>query len=103
MKDRPNYDLYLVDRNIKCIVCGHKGAVEYFGRWHPKGMGDKVDEIKTEEFKKIIEKYRDNPHMSNAMGYGGTIPYECTNCGNRGLVDIELEGYKKTFKTIIDF
>lgn len=35
------------------------------------------------------------------MGFGGTIPYECTNCGNVGLIDMDrLEGYHLAFKTI---
>ena len=39
--------------------------------------------------------------MSHAVGFGGTIPWECMNCGNRGLIDFGgLEGYEKAFETI---
>jgi hypothetical protein len=38
--------------------------------------------------------------MSYAVGFGGTIPWHCTNCENVGLVDAsELEGYSKAFTT----
>ena len=69
--------MYSVRKDLKCIPCGHIGAIQYAGRWNPR--------IKD---------------LSAAMGYGGTIPYECTNCGNRGLDTMALEGYKVTFEKI---
>ena len=71
--------LYTVNRNVICIKCGNVGAVTFEGSWY--------SEIK---------------RMSYAVGFGGTIPSECLNCDNRGLIDMDgLEGYKLAF-TVVD-
>ncbi|MGF7535331.1 hypothetical protein AAGG74_16905 [Bacillus mexicanus] len=88
-------DLYEIKEDVVCLKCGNKGAIQYYGRYYPKGVGDLADEIKT------YENVRDKPYMSPAMGYGGTIPYSCLNCKSTGLIDFEgLEGFKMAFKTI---
>jgi len=93
-------DLYTIVENVECVKCNHKGAIQYYGKYYPYGLGDEVDTF-GELTKKIMEKYRDNPYMSNAMGFGGTIPYKCTNCGNVGLIDMGgLEEYEMAFRTI---
>lgn len=93
--------LYELNENVKCVKCDHKGAIQYYGSWYPYGIGNKVDEFKTEFTKSHMEKYRDNPRMDYAIGFGGTIPWKCTNCGNVGLIDFGgLEGYEMAFKTI---
>lgn len=97
----PEYSLYQVNKEVRCIKCGHKGAVKFYGTWHPNGIGNKVDVFKSDFVKNSMEKYRDNPKMSYAGGFGGTIPYLCTNCNNIGLIDSDgLEGYEKAFETI---
>lgn len=94
-------ELYEINKNVKCLKCGNKGAIQSYGRWYPHGLGDKVDEFKSDLVKNIMEKHRNNPHMSYIGGYGGTIPHKCMNCGNTGLIDFGgLECYKKAFETI---
>lgn len=93
----PEYELYEVNKNCKCVKCGHKGAIQYYGTWHPCGIGDRANDFKIIS----MEKYRNNPYMSRACGFGGTIPWECTNCGNIGLIDYGgLEGYEMAFESI---
>ncbi|MBL4952198.1 hypothetical protein JK635_08245 [Neobacillus sp. YIM B02564] len=88
-------DLFTVNRDVRCLKCGNRGAVKFYGRYYPRGVGEKADTIKS------YEPYRKKPYMSPAVGFGGTIPHECLNCGNRGLIDFGgLEGYKKAFTTI---
>lgn len=92
---KQSYSLYEINRNVKCLSCGHKGAIQVFGDWYSKGLGEKVNGIIS------FEKYRDQPFMSHAVGFGGTISWEYTNCGNIGLIDFsDLEGYEKAFETI---
>lgn len=87
--------LYTINKNVKCLKCGNKGAVKSYGKWCPDGLGDSVGESK------FLEKYRNNHFMNHTCGFGGTIPHECLNCGNFGLIDIDgLEGYEKAFDTI---
>lgn len=70
--------LFEVNFDAVCDKCGHKGAVKFFGDW--RDTGDK------------------DTRMNYAVGFGGTIPYRCTNCGNIGMIDSDgLEGYKKAF------
>jgi hypothetical protein len=93
--------LYEINKDVQCLKCGNKGAVQSYGKWYPKGLGDKVDQFETSLVKNIMEKHRNNSYMSMACGYGGTIPWECMNCGNTGLVDMGgLELYKQAFETI---
>lgn len=87
--------LYEVRKDVRCVKCGNKGAVQSYGKYYPNGVGELADEIKS------YEKYRDSEHMSHVFGFGGTIPHECLNCDNRGLIDFGgLEGYSKGFETI---
>lgn len=82
------YYLYEVNKNVKCLKCGCKGAVKLYGAWYPKGV-------------KNMPIKHDKNYMARPIGFGGTIPYECLNCENRGLIDINgLEGYKKAFESI---
>jgi hypothetical protein len=86
--------LYQVNTDVICVKCGHRGAVKYYGKWYSSGLGD----VNT----KSLEKYRSQPYMSHAVGFSGTIPWQCTNCGNQGLIDFGgLEGYAKAFETRI--
>lgn len=95
------HKLYKINQNVKCLRCGNKGAVQSYGRWYFRGLGSAVDEFKSERIKNIYEKYRMEPYMSAAGGWGGTIPWECMNCGNTGLIDFGgLECYKQAFETI---
>lgn len=92
--------LYTINKNVKCVKCGNKGAIQIYGWYYPSGLGDRVDEFGN-IMKPIMEKYRDEPYMDHAMGFGGTIPHECMNCGNVGLIDYGgLEGYKMAFESI---
>lgn len=96
-KDYPEIKLYEVNTNVKCIKCSHIGAIQPYGYWSPYGIGSKVDDFKIFNF----EKYRNHPHMNYICGFAGTIPLQCTNCGNTGLIDFGgLEGYEKAFETI---
>lgn len=97
MKKYPEIELYEVNNNVKCLKCGHKGAIQFYGNYYPAGLGERVDEYKVIS----LEKYRDNPHMSHAVGFGGTVPYQCTNCDSYGLIDFgRLEGYEMAFETV---
>lgn len=83
--------LYEINPNVYCLNCGHKGAIQSYGTWYESGLGDDS----------ILKEYKDKPFMSHTMGFGGTIPWQCLNCGNIGLIDFGgLEGYKKAFKSI---
>ena len=94
--------LYKIHRNVRCINCGSKGAVEYYGTYYPQGIQNKLND-KSEFVQKLYADKKNKPYMSPAIGFGGTIPCECLNCGEQGLIDIDmLEGYKKLFETIND-
>lgn len=88
-------NLYKIDEDVICTQCGNKGAIQYFGKWYEQGLGEKArDTISLKEFE-------NKPFMSHAVGFGGTVPYKCLNCGNVGLIDINgLEGYKMAFKSL---
>lgn len=93
--DKSNMGLYEVNRKLKCTKCGHIGAIRSYGTLYPKGLGDEAKGILS------LQEYKDKQFFSHTMGFGGTIPWECTNCGNVGLEDFDgLEGYRKTFKKI---
>jgi hypothetical protein len=95
--DKKGQSLYTVRRDVKCLSCGCKGAIQRYGTYYPRGLGEKAEGIE------VLEPYRDKPYLSRAMGFGGTIPYECMNCGNIGLIDIGgLEGYQQAFVTLFD-
>jgi hypothetical protein len=99
MKNK-NTPLYTINHDVYCLQCGHKGATQFYGNYYPNGLGDKVDEFGNIS-KPLMEKYRNQPYMSYAMGFGGTIPWSCTNCGNVGLIDFGgLEGYEQAFISI---
>lgn len=79
-----NIDLYEIKTNVKCIKCNCKGAVHSYGTWYENG-----------------NKHNNEPHLSKSIGFGGTIPWKCINCGNTGLIDHSgLECYNKAFETI---
>lgn len=91
--------IYEVNRNVVCLECGHRGAIQSYGKLYEDGLGDKVDEFGP-MVKQIMEKHRNSMYISHTMGFGGTMPWNCTNCGNEGLIDFGgLEGYKQAFKT----
>ena len=88
-----SHSLYEVNKHVKCLKCGNKGAVKFYGKYYPTGIKDKTN--------KFLQKYENSPYMSRAIGFGGTIPWECVNCGNKGLIDNKcLEGYEKAFESI---
>lgn len=88
-------ELFKIRRDVSCLKCGCQGAVQVYGDYYPQGVGALADNFPP------YEMYRNNPYMSHSMGFGGTIPYECLNCGNIGLIDFGgLEGYTRAFKTI---
>jgi hypothetical protein len=96
-KNYPEIKLYEINTNVRCVKCGHKGAIQTYGWWSPSGIGNKADEFKFVN----MEKYRDNPYMNYVCGFGGTIPWQCTNCDNTGLINFSgLEGYEMAFETI---
>ncbi|MED4284718.1 hypothetical protein P4679_22625 [Priestia megaterium] len=87
--------LYTVENNVKCLECGNKGAIQEYGKYFANGVGELAAEVKA------YENVRNKPYMSRAMGFGGTIPHKCLNCGNYGLIDYGgLEGYKQAFESI---
>ncbi|PLS18884.1 hypothetical protein CVD28_00340 [Bacillus sp. M6-12] len=89
--------LYTVLKDVKCVKCENRGAIQHYGKYYPKGVGELADEIK------VYEDVRNKPYMSRSMGFGGTIPHECMNCGNIGLIDFGgLEGYDQGFVTLTD-
>lgn len=94
-KKKEQTPLYTIRRDVKCVKCGNKGAVKGYGEYFSKGVGELADEVQS------FEDVRNKPYMSHYMGFGGTIPHECLNCDNRGLIDFGgLEGYKMAFTTI---
>lgn len=85
-------DLYTINKDVTCIKCGNIGAIKFYGSWYPQGL---KEESSGYEF---LQEYKNKPFMSHAMGFGGTIPHQCLNCGNTGLIDMNgLEGYEKAF------
>ena len=99
MKNKREVSLYEINKNVKCVKCGCTGAVRSYGTYCPGGIPG-FDDMKAIA-KKIYEKYENSPYMFSTIGFGGTIPYECLNCGNTGLIDAGgLEGYDKSFETI---
>lgn len=95
MKEYQKNELYTIEENVVCLECGNKGAIQYYGRYYPNGVGELADELNA------YEGVRDKAHMSHAMGFGGTIPHKCMNCGNTGLIDFGgLEGFKQAFQSI---
>lgn len=85
--------LYTIEKDVICSKCGNKGVIQYYGEYYPYGK-----ELKS----KVLNNENDKiPYLSHAIGFGGTIPYECMNCGSIGLIDYDgLEGYSKTFERI---
>jgi hypothetical protein len=95
LKKTQSTSLYTIRKDAKCLQCGNKGAVQYYGDFYPKGVGELADEIE------VYEDVRNVPHMSRAGGFGGTIPHKCLNCDSVGLIDYGgLEGYKQAFTSI---
>ncbi len=96
------YDkLYEINENVRCLICGNRGAVQSYGKYYSRGLGSEVDKFQQGYIKDIMEKHRNSPYMSRSCGFGGTIPWKCLNCGSIGLIDFgELECYKQAFKTI---
>lgn len=87
--------LFTVVKDVICVACGNKGAVQPYGDYYPNGVGAFADDFPP------YEKYRNSAMMSNSVGFGGTVPHTCLNCGNEGLVGFGgLEGYKKAFFAI---
>ncbi|CAK0770893.1 conserved hypothetical protein [Gammaproteobacteria bacterium] len=77
-EDRDKERLYLIREDVKCVKCNSKGAVKFFGTWKRK-----------------------DGKIGYAVGFGGTVPYKCLNCGGIGLINCNgLEGYKMQFKII---
>lgn len=95
MSKEKSVKLFTIREDVICVKCGNKGAVQHYGNYFPDGIGDIADNIES------YEKYRNTPQMGHAIGLGGTIPHQCLNCGNAGLVDFGgLEGYPMAFQTI---
>lgn len=87
--------VYTVREDVRCLKCGNIGAVKSYGTVFPHGVKEDADKSE------YLEKYRNMPYVSPSMGFGGTIPHKCLNCGSSGLIDINgLEGYEKAFETI---
>lgn len=92
-------DLYSINKNVKCIKCGCHGAVQSYGSYYLNGI-DNIGEEGSLVYQ-LMKQYEHKPYMSHAMGFGGTIPWECLNCGNVGLIDFGgLEGYKLAFESM---
>ncbi|MFP3726984.1 hypothetical protein U8V72_17555 [Priestia filamentosa] len=90
-------ELYKIRKDVICLKCNNKGAVRSYGQYYPYGVGNLANEIKS------YEDVRNEPYMMGSLGFGGTIPYECLNCGNSGLIDFGgLEGYKMAFKSVAE-
>lgn len=86
-----------LEKKVICIKCGGRGAFQFYGEYFPDGVGELANELT------VYEDVRNKPHMSRAMGFGGTIPHTCMNldCGNTGLIDYGgLEGYEQAFMSI---
>lgn len=96
-RDIIEQEVYDVRDDVVCCKCSHKGAIQSIGVWLPNGVSADVVESCSE----IYGKNFDKPQMDYEVGFGGTIPWKCTNCGNTGLIDCEgLEGYHMAFKSI---
>jgi DNA-directed RNA polymerase subunit N (RpoN/RPB10) len=89
--------LYTVEEDVRCLNCNGRGAIQAYGRYFSNGKKN-LDGIK-EADKEVLNK----PYMSRVVGFGGTIPYRCLNCGKSGLIGYSgLEGYEKAFESIIE-
>jgi hypothetical protein len=90
---KTSIELYTINKKVKCVKCNNKGAIQIYGLYHPKGLGENASSY--------YQNYKDSPYMEGVMGPGGTIPHECINCGNQGLIDFGgLEGFEKAFDSI---
>lgn len=86
--------LYKVYKNVICVNCESRGAIQHYGDYYPKGVGVMADQHP------VFSDVRSSPYMSHAMGFGGTIPLQCLNCDNIGLLNQSgLEGYKLAFES----
>ncbi len=92
MGDKKGEKLYLINKDVTCLSCGTIGAaVQLYGVWYPRGLGDEADKYFT------LRKYKNKPYMGSVQGAGGVFPWECLACGNTGLIDITIEGIKTAF------
>lgn len=88
-------NLYKIKDDVECIKCGNKGAVQFYGKWYESGLGDKAKESNS------LKKFVNKPFMNHAGGLGGNTPYRCLNCGNTGLIDVDMfEGFNIAFRKI---
>lgn len=91
---RPSIMLYSLREDAVCLKCGHKGAIQAEFKYYPNGIGARARDTYT------LQEYENKPYFSPLLGFGGTIPHRCTNCGNVGLIDMGgLEGYSQAFTT----
>lgn len=86
--------LYVIKKDVVCLKCGNKGAVQSFGEYYSNGLKEKA-------ISPSLEEYRNKEFMSRTLGFGGTLPHECLNCDHYGLIDFGgLEGFVHAFNSI---
>lgn len=96
-EERPMEEIWHVRKDLICKNCGETTAIQYAGTLYPNGLPKKII-LKN---KMIYGKYANRCHRFPAVGFGGTIPWECTSCHEKGLIgegEIGLEGYLMLFK-----
>lgn len=38
-----NQKLYEVNKHVRCLKCGNKGAIKFYGNYFPSGLKDQTD------------------------------------------------------------
>lgn len=95
-KENKGKDIWSYNRNLKCKKCGNLGAIQYQGHLYENGFSKE----KIEKYPELYGKYWNKTINMGAIGYGGTIPWECCNCHTQGLVGMCLETYENMFEEI---
>jgi hypothetical protein len=96
-------DLYEVNKNVKCLKCGGKGAIQHYARYYPSGLGDNVD-----EFGVIMKRIGILYGYEHPQKYGTLLTYHTHYVGTsfvRGCVSfclcwIEKNVFRVKFYTI---
>ena len=55
-----------------------------------------------ERYPEIYGKYWNKTLKTSAIGFGGTIPWECCHCHETGLINSYMETYSDVFEETIE-
>ena len=92
-------EIYHINKDVTCKTCGCHFAYQCAGKLYPQGLPKE----KIMKYKEVFGKYYNKCYFSAPVGFGGTIPWICGNCGKIGVIgegEIGLEGYPVQFKLL---